>query len=254
VRVDGTDAVTGVGVPDADDLVITSGCDEASVIAELRAGKPFGVASELANTSSRLNIPQPNAKIATTAHHHIIPQLHRINRPRMSMQMPMQRACLAVEHSDGTVLRAGDDVFIIERQVQHRSAVVLETANGTVGVSDGVDDARPVRGTGGEDRGVVLEAEDRGVVVGWIGEGWGCAVACSVGLEALDAGGGLGGGDFGVVGWGAGGGCEEGGGGGYGGGADDEEALVGVDVPDAEGFVAGAGDDFVSGGSVLGWG
>lgn len=126
--------------------------------------------------------------------------------------------------------------------------MVLEAPDGTVGVSDGVDDARPVRGAGDEDRGVVLEAEDRGVVVGGVGEGGWCAVACGVGFEALHAGGGFGGGDFGVVGWGAGGGGEEGGGGGYGGGPDDEEALVGVDVPDAEGFVAGAGDDFVSGG------
>lgn len=31
-----------------------------------------------------------------------------------------------------------------------------------------------------------------------------------------------------------------------GGRPDDEETFVGVDVPDAEGFVAGAGDDFVS--------
>lgn len=83
-------------------------------------------------------------------------------------------------------------------------------------------------------------------MVGWVGERGGGAMARGVGVEALDAGGGLGGGDLGVVGWGAVGGGEEGGGGDDGGGADDEEALVGVDVPDAEGFVAGAGDDFVS--------
>ncbi|KFZ13000.1 hypothetical protein V501_03933 [Pseudogymnoascus sp. VKM F-4519 (FW-2642)] len=229
VRVDGADAVARVGVPDADDLVT------------------LGVAGEFADAASGLDIPQPNAEIATAAHYHIIAQLHRINRAGVSVQMAMERAGVAVEDGDGAVFGAGDDVFIVERQVQHRSAVVLEAADGTVGVGDGVDDACPVGGAGDEDGGVVLEAEDGGVMVGRVGEGGGCAVAGGVGGEGLDAGGGLGGGDFGVVGWGAGGGGEEGGGGGDGGGADDEEAFVGVDVPDAEGFVAGAGDDFVSG-------
>ena len=39
--------------------------------------------------------------------------------------------------------------------------------------------------------------------MGWVGERGGGAVACGVGVEGLDASGGLGGGDFGVVIWGA---------------------------------------------------
>lgn len=84
-------------------------------------------------------------------------------------------------------------------------------------------------------------------MVDGVGERGGCAVACGVGVEALDAGGGLGGGEFGEVRRGAVGGGEESGGGDDGGRADDEEAFVGVNVPDAEGFVAGASNDFMSG-------
>lgn len=92
---------------------------------------------------------------------------------------------------------------IVESEIQNCGGVVREPADGAVGVGYGVDDARPVRGSGDEDGGVVLEAEDGSVVVGWVGERGGGAVACGVGVEGLDASGGLGGGDFGVVIWGA---------------------------------------------------
>lgn len=79
-----------------------------------------------------------------------------------------------------------------------------------------------------------------------VGEGVGCAVARGVGTEGLHAGGGLRGGDFGVVGWRAVGGGKESVRVDDGGWSDDKEAFVCVDVPDAECFVAGASDDFVS--------
>ncbi|KFY76072.1 hypothetical protein V498_09763 [Pseudogymnoascus sp. VKM F-4517 (FW-2822)] len=218
----------------------------AAVVAELRAGESLGVPRELADAPPGIDVPQADAEIAAAAHDDVVAELDGVDRPGVAVEVAVEGAGGAVEDGDGAVFGAGDYVFIVECEVKDGGGVVLEAADGGVGVGDGVDDACSVRGAGDEDGGVVLEAEDRRVVVSGVGERGGRAVAGSVGVEALDTGGGLGGGDFGVVGWGAMAVGEEVGGGDDGRGADDEEAFVGVGVPDAEGFVAGAGDNFVS--------
>ncbi|KFZ06224.1 hypothetical protein V502_09915, partial [Pseudogymnoascus sp. VKM F-4520 (FW-2644)] len=164
VRFDDAEADAGVGVPDANHLVVTRGGDEAAVVAELGTSESLGVAAELADAAAGIDIPQPDAEIAATAYDDITAQLDGVDGPGVAVQMAVQGAGGAVEDGDGAVFGAGDDVGVVEGEVEDRGGVVGEPAEGEVGVGDGVDDACSVGGAGDEDGGVVLEAEDGGVV------------------------------------------------------------------------------------------
>lgn len=65
-----------------------------------------------------------------------------------------------MKDGDGAVLGAGDDVFIVEGEVEDCGGVVLDAADRAVGVSDGVDDACSIRRASDEDGGVVLKTKD----------------------------------------------------------------------------------------------
>lgn len=70
-----------------------------------------------------------------------------------------------VPDADGRVLGAGDDVFIVEADVEDAGLVACEAAEGFVVILDVPDYAGVVRGAGDEDLVVELEAENRGAVV-----------------------------------------------------------------------------------------
>lgn len=117
MRFDDAEADAGVCVPDADDLIVPRGGDEAPVVAELRAGEPLGVAAELADAAPGIDIPQADAEIAATADHDIAAQLDGVDGPGVAVQMAVQGAGGAVEDGDGAVFGAGDDVGVVEGEV-----------------------------------------------------------------------------------------------------------------------------------------
>lgn len=57
-------ALAGVGVPDADHLVVASRGDVPSILRELTAGQALGVALELADLLACLNVPKLDAEVA----------------------------------------------------------------------------------------------------------------------------------------------------------------------------------------------
>ncbi|KFY45683.1 hypothetical protein V494_00835 [Pseudogymnoascus sp. VKM F-4513 (FW-928)] len=134
--------------------------DDPQTHACLRAGKALCMAAELADAASRLDIPETHAEIPRAADDDIVAQLDGVDGAGVAMEVAVQGAGGAVVHGDGAVFRAGDDVFVVEGEVEDCGGVVRDASNGRVGVGDGVDDAGPVGGAGDEDRGVVLEAED----------------------------------------------------------------------------------------------
>ncbi|KFY08571.1 hypothetical protein V492_06110 [Pseudogymnoascus sp. VKM F-4246] len=144
VRVDDPQTHARVSVPHADDLVVTRGRDEASIIAELRAGKALCVAAELADAASRLDIPETHAEIPRAADDDIVAQLDGVDGAGVAVEVAVQGAGGAVVHGDGAVFGAGDDVFVVEGEVEDCGGVVRDASDGRVGGGDGVDDAGPV--------------------------------------------------------------------------------------------------------------
>lgn len=90
VRVNDAEADARVSVPDADDLVVSCGSDEAAVVAELRAGEAFGVPSEFADAASGVNVPQPDAEISRTADDDVVAELDRVHGAGVAVEMAVQ--------------------------------------------------------------------------------------------------------------------------------------------------------------------
>ena len=67
VSADFLQALPGIGVPDSNHLVVSGRGDESGIVGELTAGKPFGVASELADVFAGVNIPELDLKISAAA-------------------------------------------------------------------------------------------------------------------------------------------------------------------------------------------
>ena len=73
---------------------------------------------------------------------------------------------LAVPDLDHGVLGARNDVLVIEADVENTSFVAVKTVHGDEDMAGNVpDNASVVGGSGDHDFGVVLEAEDGGVMV-----------------------------------------------------------------------------------------
>lgn len=156
----------------------------------------------------------------------------------MAAQLLQEGAGGAVPNADADILGTSDDVLVVEAQVEHSGGVVLQPSDRLVACLHVVDNAGGVGAAGHQNVLVVLQAEDRGLVVSLEshcgGHGDGAArIGAGVRLEA----GGVCGGAVCVI--------EQRPVLDHLGRANDQLAGFCVHVPDANGLVAGPGDDLL---------
>lgn len=99
---------------------------------------------ELADVFPRVDVPQLDAEVAAAADDRVAAHLDRVDGARVPAQLLEHCARLAVPDADADVFGAGDDVAVVEGEVEDCGGVVFEAHEGLVVVGDGVDDAGSV--------------------------------------------------------------------------------------------------------------
>jgi hypothetical protein len=160
-----TETLASVGIPDADNFVVTSRCNVSAIFGELGASKPLGVPRELTNIFACFNVPQLDAEISRTRHDGVAPHLYCVNRSAVSPKLLDQVAGVAIPDTDAEVLAACDDMLVVKGKIENSCGVVSESANRTVSCAYVVNDAGRVGGSSDQDLVVILQAQNRGHVM-----------------------------------------------------------------------------------------
>jgi hypothetical protein len=159
-------ALAGVGIPDADHLIVTGRCDVPAILGELRTSQTLGVSCELANVLSGLNVPQLDAEISRAGHNGVAPHLYRVDGAVVTSKLLDQVTSVAVPDANGKVLAASHDMLVVESEIENGCCVMSKSADRLVSGANIVNDAGRVRGSGYENIIVVLQAQNRRHVMG----------------------------------------------------------------------------------------
>ncbi|KAI6766998.1 hypothetical protein HG531_011358 [Fusarium graminearum] len=124
-----SETLAGVGIPNADHLIITGRCDVPAILGELRTGQALGMPSELANVLARLDVPQLDAEISRARHNGVAPHLDCIDRAVVTSKLLDQVTRVAVPDANGKVLAAGYDVLVIKSEIENGCRVVSKPAD-----------------------------------------------------------------------------------------------------------------------------
>lgn len=162
-----SETLAGVGIPNADHLIITGRCDVPAILGELRTGQALGMPSELANVLARLDVPQLDAEISRARHNGVAPHLDCIDRAVVTSKLLDQVTRVAVPDANGKVLAAGYDVLVIKSEIENGCRVVSKPADRFVSGTNVINNAGRVRRSSNENFVVVLEAQNRRHVIRW---------------------------------------------------------------------------------------
>jgi hypothetical protein len=100
---------------------------------------------ELLDVLASINVPQFHFEIPTAADNGISSHLYSIDRARMTSELLQHYTGLSIPNADSDILRARDNIALVEGEVKHSRGVVLESPNRPIVVLDVVDNASTVR-------------------------------------------------------------------------------------------------------------
>ena len=218
-----------------DDLIVPTGQDPPGVVRELHSSKTTVTRGEVLHVRQGVQVPKLRNAVAGGRDEQWAPHLQSIDGTPMALKHSHEISSAAVPNTDHVVLAAGDDVALIEADVQNAGRVMSETVYWLPSL-DVPDDAGRIGRSGNHD--LIVEAQAKntlGVVL------YGNVIQRVTSFSAVEVDALVDGArmafERGLVGYRSNRLCS--------GSTNDLEAFVCVDVPDADRAVAAAGNDFV---------
>lgn len=158
--------IAGRGVELVDDVVVAARENILGIVGELDRRKPAVLGGEVLDGDAGLEVPELGNAVAARRDEEVAAELDGVDGAAVALERADTDARLAVPDLDHGVLGARDDVLVVEADVEHAGLVAAQAVHGhKVGAGDVPDDAGVVRGARDHDLGVVLQAQDGGVVV-----------------------------------------------------------------------------------------